>query len=76
MEGGAEIGAVDGGVAGRFRVIKIFAFATVQLYGLNIRKVGEAGGEERVGEAGNARAFAEVRFFVFFELENVRLDCS
>ena len=66
---GAEIGAVDGGVPRGLGVVDVFAFAAVELYGLDGGEVGEAGGEERVRGAGDAGAFAEVGFLVFFELE-------
>ncbi len=48
MEGGSEIGAVDGGVPGGFRVVEVFAFGTVELYGFYVWVVGEAGWEERL----------------------------
>ena len=71
MERGAEVGAVDGGVAGGFGIVQVLAFAAVEFDGLDVREVGHAGREEGVVGAGDAGAFAEVGFFVFFELLNV-----
>lgn len=66
LKGSAEISAVDSGVARGFGVVDILAFPAVEFHGLGLGDVGEAGGEERVGEAGDAGAFAEVGFFVLF----------
>lgn len=68
LEGGAEVGAIDDGVAGRFRVVEVFAFGAVELDGLDVGEVGHAGWEEQVGVAHDAGTFAKVAFFVFFEL--------
>lgn len=68
MEGGAEVGAFDVGVAGGFGVVDIFAFAAVEFYGLHADYVGHSGGEEGLGVAVDAGAFAELGFFVFFDL--------
>ena len=43
---------------------------------MDIGEVGEASGEERVREAGDTGAFAEVGFLVLFQLKSVRLVCS
>ncbi len=67
-EGGAEVGAVDVGVPRRLRVVEVLAFGAVELDGLDVRVVGHAGREERGGAAEDPRAFAEVGFFVFFQL--------
>lgn len=68
VERGAEVGAVDGGVARGLGVVEVFAFGAVELYAFLVRDVGEAHGEEGVVLAHYAGAFAEVAFFVFFEL--------
>lgn len=68
LEGGAEVGAVDGGVAAGFRVVEIFAAAAVEFHRLHVGEIGHAGWEERLRFAEHAGAFAEVGFFVFFEL--------
>lgn len=53
---------------GRFRVVEVLAFGAVELDGGAGREVGEPGGEEGMCVAEDAGAFAEVGFFVFFEL--------
>ena len=58
-------------MAGGFGIIEIFAFAAVELNGLDIGEVGEASGEEWVRKAGDTGAFAEVGFLVLFQLKNV-----
>lgn len=67
-EGGTEVGAVDLGVAAGFGVVEIFAAGAVEFYGLDVGVVGHSRGEEGVGCAEDAGAFAEVAFFVFVEL--------
>lgn len=69
LESGAEIGAVDVGVAGGFGVVDVFAFAAVEFHGLDAGDVGHSRGEERLGVAVDAGAFAEFGFFVFFDLD-------
>lgn len=64
-----EVGAVDVGVAGRFRVVEVLALGAVELDGSAGGEVREAGREERVGVAEDPGAFAEVGFFVLVELE-------
>ena len=71
-EGSAEIGAVDVGVAGGFGVVEVFAFGAVEFDGLDVGVVGHAGGEEWGGGAEDAGTFAEVGFFVFFQLAMYR----
>lgn len=68
MEGGSEVGAVDGGVSRGLRVVDVFAFAAVEFYGFGVGVVGEAHGEETVASAHYSRTFAEVAFLVFFQL--------
>ena len=63
---GAEIRAVDIGMAGRFGGIEVLAFGAVELYALDVGEVGEACGKERGGGAEDAGAFAEGGGFVFF----------
>ena len=69
LEGSTEVGAVDDGVPGGFRVVEVFAFGAVEFDGLDVGKVGHAGWEEEVGVAHDAGAFAKVAFFVLVELE-------
>ena len=69
VEGRAEVGAVDGGVAGCLGVVDVLAFGAVHLYGFLVGEVGLAHGQEGVGVAEDAGAFAEIGFFVFVELE-------
>lgn len=68
VERGAKVGAVDGGVARGFRVVEVLAAGAVELDGLEVGDVGEAHGEEGVGVAVDARAFAEFGLFVLVEL--------
>lgn len=67
-EGSPEVGAIDVGVAGGFGVVEVFAFGAVEFDGLDVWVVGHAGGQERGRGAEDAGTFAEVGFFVFFEL--------
>lgn len=78
MERSPEVGAVDGEVAGRLWVVEVFTARAVQLHGGRVGDVGLAHGEERLGFAHYAGAFAEVGFFELFELFGGRggwLDC-
>lgn len=68
LESGAEVGAVDVGVAGGFGVVDVFAFAAVEFHGLYAGHVGHAGGEEGLEVAVDAGAFAKFGFFVFLDL--------
>lgn len=68
MEGGAEEGAIDGGVARRFRVVDVLASGAVEFHGLVVGDVGESHGEERVRMAHYAGTLAKVTLFVFLEL--------
>lgn len=43
LEGSAKVSAINDGVTGGFRVVEVFAFATEELDGLNVRNVGHAG---------------------------------
>lgn len=70
-EGSAEVGAINVGVAGRFRVVEIFAFRAVEFDGLDVWVVGHACGKEGGGAAEEAGTFAEIGFFVFFELDEI-----
>ena len=67
-ERSTEVGAIDVGVPGGFGVVEVFAFGAVEFDGLDVWIIGHAGGEEGGGGAEDARAFAEIGFFVFFEL--------
>lgn len=67
-EGGAEIGAVDGGVAARLWVVEILAPGTPELDGLLVGDVGQADGQEGVRVAMDAGAFAEVGLLILLEL--------
>ncbi|KAI4141541.1 MAG: hypothetical protein LQ341_003499 [Variospora aurantia] len=64
-EAGAKVGTVDGGVAGRFRVVEVLAAGAVELDRGGGGEVRQAGREERVPVAEDARAFAEVRTYHF-----------
>ena len=64
-----EVCPVDAAVSRGLGRVDVLAAATVELDGLFVRDVGEADGEEGLGGAEHARAFAEVGAFVFFELE-------
>jgi hypothetical protein len=55
-------------VARGFRVVEVLAAGAVELDGLEVGDVGEAHGEEGVGVAVDARAFAEFGLFVLVEL--------
>jgi hypothetical protein len=68
VEGGAEVGAVDDGVARRFRVVQVFAARTVEFHGRSVGHVGLAHWEEGLGVAHYAGAFPEVGLFELFEL--------
>lgn len=70
-EGSAEVSAIDIGVAGGFGVVEIFAFRAVEFDGLDVWIVGHACGKEGGGAAEEAGAFAEIGFFVFFELYEI-----
>lgn len=68
VEGGAEVGTVDGGVAGGFGVVDVFAFGAVELDGALVGEVGLAHGEERMAFAHDARTLAKVAFLVLVKL--------
>lgn len=68
VEGGAEVGAVDAGVAGGLWVIDVLALGAEELDGFEVGDVGEAHGEQGVGAAHDAGAFPEFGLFVFLEL--------
>jgi hypothetical protein len=73
VEGGAEVGAVDDGVARRLWVVEVFAAGAVELHGGGVCDVGLAHGEERLGLAHDAGALAEVGLFELLELGGVSL---
>lgn len=68
VEGGAEVGAIDGGVARGFGVVEILAAGAVELDGLEVGDIGEAHGEQGVRVAVDARAFTKFRLLVLVEL--------
>lgn len=68
VERGPEVGAVDGRVPRRLRVVHVLAPRAVQLHGLLVRRVRRAHREERVRAAEHPRALAEVGFLVLVEL--------
>ena len=74
VEGGAEVGAVDGGVARGLWVVDVLTFGAVHLHGFLVGDIGLAHGEEWVGVADYAGTFAEVGFFVFVKLENSKRE--
>lgn len=67
-ERGAEVGAVDGGVAARLGVVEVLAAGAPELDGLLVGDVGQADGQEGVRVAVDAGAFAEVGLLVLLEL--------
>lgn len=67
-EGGAEVGAIDGGVAARLWVVEVLAAGAPELDGLLVGDVGQADGQEGVRVAVDAGAFAEVCLLVLLEL--------
>jgi len=67
-EGGAEVGAVDGGVAARLWVVEVLAPGAPELDGLLVRDVSQADGQEGVRVAVDAGAFAEVGLLVLLQL--------
>ena len=71
VERGAEVGAIDGGVSGRLRVVDVLTLGAVHLDRLLVREIGLAHREQGVGVADDAGAFAEVGFLVFVELEGI-----
>lgn len=68
VEGSAKVGAVDGGVARGFGVVKVLAAGAVELDGLEVGDIGETHGEQGVRVAVDARAFAKFRLLVLVEL--------
>lgn len=73
VEGGAEVGTVDGGVARRLWVVEVLAAGAVELDWFEVGDIGETHGEEGMGVAVDARAFSKLGLFVLVELfqENV-----
>jgi hypothetical protein len=70
-ERGAEVGAVDAGVAGGLGAVDILAFGAVKLDALGVGEVAQANWEEGVGPAEHTRAPAEVAFLIFLHLGSV-----
>lgn len=68
VEGGSEVGTVDGGVSGGFRVVDVLALGTVELDGAHVRKIGLTHGQKRVSLADNAGALSKVAFLVLVKL--------
>lgn len=68
-KGRAEVSAINGGMAGGFGVVEIFASRTVEFDVLGIVDVRHAGREQVLGFAVNPGTFAKISFLVFFELE-------
>lgn len=60
VEGGAEVGAVDDGVARGFGVVEVLAARAVQLDGRGVGHVRLAHGQQRLRLAHDARALAKV----------------
>lgn len=65
---GAEVSAIDDGVARGLWVVEVFAAGTVELHGGRVGQVGLAHGEERLRFAHDARAFSKVGFLELLEL--------
>lgn len=68
MERGAEVGAIDDGVAGGFWIVEVLAARAVELDSADVGVVVLAHGEQILTFAGKARAFAEVALLEFVEL--------
>lgn len=68
VEGGAEVGTVDGGVAGGFGVVDVFAFGAVEFDGALVGEVGLAHGQEGMAFTQDARTLAKVAFLVLVKL--------
>jgi hypothetical protein len=68
VEGGAEVGAVDDGVARGLGVVDVFAAWAVEFDRGRVGDVGLAEGEEWLRVAEDPGAAAEVGFFEFLEL--------
>lgn len=68
VKGGAEVGAVDGGVARGFGVVEVLAAGAVELDRLEIGNIGEAHGEQGVRVTVDAGTFAKLGLFVLVEL--------
>lgn len=67
-EGGAEVGAVNSGVAARLWVVEVLAPGAPELDGLLVGNVGQANGQEWVRVAMDAGAFAEICLLVLLKL--------
>lgn len=68
VEGGAEVGTVDGGVTRRLWVVEVLAAGAVEFDWFEVGDIGEAHGEEGMGVAVDARAFSKLGLFVLVEL--------
>lgn len=68
VERGAEVSAVDGGVARRLGVVDILASRAVQLDGLGVGHVREPHRQQGVRRTHDARALAEVGLLILLEL--------
>lgn len=68
VEGGAEVGAVDGGMARGFGVVEVLAAGAVELDGLEVGDVGETHGEQGVRVTVDAGTFAKLGLLVLVEL--------
>jgi hypothetical protein len=67
-EGGAEVCAVDGGMAARLGIVEVLAPGAPELDRLLVRDVGQADGQEGMRVAVDARAFSKVGLLIFLEL--------
>ena len=63
-------------MAGRLRVVDVFALAAVELDGLHVGDISHAGGKQRVGFAVNARTAAKVVLLILVELVDVLCQCN
>jgi len=68
VEGGAEVGAVDGVVARGFRVVDVLTARAVELHVGHVGHVVLAHGQQVLGFADDARAFAEDALFELLHL--------
>lgn len=74
MKRSAEVSAIDTVVTGRFRVVDVLAFGAVEFHVRGVGDVVLAHGEEGLGFADYAGAFAEGSLFVFFHLFGNRVN--
>ena len=68
LERRPEVRTIDVGMARGFGIVEVFAFAAVELDGLDVREICHACRKKRVRAAHDSGAFTKVAFFVFLKL--------